>query len=449
MGAAAPAASVAAPAAAAAPAAGVAAKAMAPRQAAGAVGKAAKQAAAAAKPMVPKVPSPPAMNEIEVFTKHIGMSNKESNDTFGFMLVWIGICIWSNPKKHTKEQPDIDSVIEEAPEYTCDPPTFYNLPTLVIGGFSAFNMAGVMHSALMRLLREVLLAAVMKSGTFSPQMYICTYFDRLRFQVAGQSASTEALHRDISAPNSFTRIYGGWYNMNPVDGGSQWFACVPGSWMDPAKATGAGFATIKDPEEAKKQHALLRKIEVKPGWLLQFDETTMHVVVGTKPSKYSLRCHFSTMIAMTAGVEPVHGRAEMKRVIDEQDSPLLKSKQDARSYPMLYGSYRKMTDAVNYLSTLAVFAAGIVWDIPFSPNSKAGQLGLSAKRPGSMVNAVFKARFPSIKSMAPWGWKMLPDYSGPEKAVFYPAQEFLLRTVDSLDQRMLVRMDGSVQAAPV
>lgn len=237
--------------------------------------------------------------------------------------------------------------------------------------------------------------------------------------------------------------------MNPVDGGSQWFACVPSSSMDPAKAAGAGFATIKDPEEAKKQHALLRKIEVKPGWLLQFDETTIHIVVPTNLKRgYSLRKHFSTQIATSAGVEPIHGSAELERVIEEQDSPLLKSKQDARSYPMLYGSYRKLTDAANYLLTIATLAAGAVWDVPFGANSEAGRLGLSAKRPGTMTNGVFKARYPSIKSMAAYEWKMLPGYSAPEKAVFYPAQEFLLHTVDSLDKRVLVRMDGSVQAAP-
>ena len=450
-----------APAAAAAPAAGmkapgkaarrakaadVAAKAKAPRQAAGAAGKAAKQAAAAAKP---KVPSPPAMKDIPVFTEHSGMSNKECCDKFGFILIWVGIGFWSTPEKHTKEQPDIDSVIINAPEIACAPSTYYNLSTPEIGGFGAINWAGAMHSALSRLLNEVLLAAVMMSGTFSHQAYICTYFDRLRFQVAGQSASTEALHRDISAPNSFTRVFGGWFNCNPVDGGSQWFACVPGSWMDPSKASGAGFATIKDPAEAQKQHALLRKIEVKPGWLILFDETTIHIVVPTNlKSGYSLRKHVSIQIATSADVEPIHGSAELERVIEEQDSPLLKSKQDQRSFPASYGIYRKLTDAITYILALGKFANGIVWNVPFGANSEAGQLGLSAQRPGTMVNGVFTAKFPSIKSMAVYGWKMLPAYSAPEKAVFYPAQEFLLRTVDSLDKRVLVRIDGSVRAAP-
>ena len=427
-------------------AAGKTAKPKAPRQAAGAAGKTAKKADVAAKP---KVPSPPAMKNIPVFHEHIGMSNKECCDKFGFILIWVGIGFWSTPEKHTKDQPDIDSVIVDAPEIACAPSTYYNLSTPEVGGFGAINWAGAMHSALSRLLNEVLLAAVMMSGTFSHQVYICTYFDRLRFQVAGQSASAEALHRDISAPNSFTRVFGGWFNMNPVDGGSQWFACVPGSWMEPSKASGAGFATIKDPEEAKKQNALLRKIEVKPGWLLQFDETTVHIVVPTNLKRgYSLRKHVSIQIATSADVEPIHGREELERVIEEQDSPLLKSKQVARSYPMLYTSYRKLTDAVNYILAIGKFAAGVVWNVPFKEHSQAGQQGLSAQRPGTMVNGVFYARFPSIKSMVAYGWKMLPDYSAPEKAVFYPAQEFLLRTVDSLDKRMLVRMDGSVHEAP-
>jgi hypothetical protein len=98
------------------------------------------------------------------------------------------------------------------------------------------------------------------------------------YRKKGLKPTAESWHRDEAInTNPDDVVYGGWINL---DSTSQYFSCMPGTHRG-AKTHHGGFAKIdlKTIDTRTK-----KKIEIKPGHILIFNEDLIHEVLST-PSK--------------------------------------------------------------------------------------------------------------------------------------------------------------------
>ena len=220
-------------------------------------------------------------------------------------------------------QQRFDETLQNFPEYKRG-----NNPSLdinghpiiyVAGGFAALGNPASFHNEMSRDLRMM---AYQKIKPLMSQ-YVSTYqnkkdvrfqalSDRMMYRLKGQSAPSEAWHRDVMPPNKINyddEIFGGWINLDSQD---QYFSCIPGSHTDTVQYTlDAGFSALtkavnkiyikngKSPPSPKEVNTYVKevaknkyKFKVPPGHMIIFPQYILHEVIAT-PAKYNMRRQFT------------------------------------------------------------------------------------------------------------------------------------------------------------
>lgn len=196
---------------------------------------------------------------------------------------------------------------------------------LVGGGFAALGNPGSFHNQFVRRLRRKVQEKVLernlfgldpdRSGGNSDQVagpcvnanragadrsgkMIEQVIDRMLVRKPGQSPPSETWHRDV-AKGVFTddEVFGGWLNLDPplsslyTAEDFQYFSCIPFTADDPDAKTQTGFAKVAKEVLAKKVEQAC-KIRVPPGYLLVFNELTVHEVLPTPSERIMSRVFF-------------------------------------------------------------------------------------------------------------------------------------------------------------
>lgn len=287
-------------------------------------------------------------------------------------------------------------------------------PKFVCGGFGACGNPSNFHMTMTRFMRydcytrlknffyTYMHRYVKKNMQDSWNFHII--HDRLMIRAIGDKATPEAWHRDTaSSPyisndkDSGDHIFGGWINLS--DDSEQTFSCLKGTHK-PGWNPNQGFKMQKptSDEMAKKV-----SISIPPGHILIFYENIIHEVVSKLSKKVVVRLFTGWRFCKSD--EPLVGKKEMNRVIDEQDICLLKSGQIPRMWPKLY--------AVNHIDVLNAWMLQM-----FLVNG--GHRGAEAYAVFANVN---QASMKPLKAYVnPPLSNMYPTYTDFERGLYFPHQ---------------------------
>ena len=181
---------------------------------------------------------------------------------------------------------------------------------LVGGGFAALANPGSFHNHFVRRLRRKVQEKLLRDDVFGLEyprsdgrrsahadMLIEQVIDRMLVRRPGSEPQAESWHRDVARGTcSGDKVYGGWLNLDPPLGADpkpgdyQYFSCVPKSASDPGANENAGFATDAPSAERIKDGS--HKVRIPPGWLVIFNELTLHEVLSTQAKRRMSRVFF-------------------------------------------------------------------------------------------------------------------------------------------------------------
>lgn len=212
-----------------------------------------------------------------------------------------------------------------------------------IGGTSFLGNPSVFHNLLSRELRELLTFVVVqevlrdyKQQYLSPEYKLETLMERILCRPAGDVATKESWHRDMSPAGKPTDlIIGGWLNL---DHQSQHLSCIPGSHFPEKDPQGRGFHKL-DPAKTKEYNANKFLVEVKPGQILLMIQEIIHEVLTNAAARRdftSLRQFLG--FRLTTSDEPLNGSKYLRDAIQRQSVMRIKSDQ----YPALYPAAANM-----------------------------------------------------------------------------------------------------------
>ena len=230
--------------------------------------------------------------------------------------------IWSHDAARAQEQElrrEYTGVVQDS---IFDDP----LQHLVGGGFAALGNPGSFHNQFVRRLRRKVQEKVLRlnvfglNSTINPEAnpyqsvgacanasnptgghhgkMIEQVIDRMLVRKPEQTPTSESWHRDV-AKGTFDddEVYGGWLNLDPPLGPTpsdedyQYFSCIPFTAQDAEAKTQTGFAKVaKEVLAAKVERAC--RVRVPPGYLLVFNEMTIHEVAPTPAKRIMSRVFF-------------------------------------------------------------------------------------------------------------------------------------------------------------
>lgn len=229
---------------------------------------------------------------------------------------------WSHDAARAREQELRRASTNVVQDSVFDDPLQY----LVGGGFAALGNPGSFHNQFVRRLRRKVQEKVLRLNVFglnpttnpeanpfqsvgpcanasnptsdNPGKMIEQVIDRMLVRKPEQTPTSESWHRDV-AKGTFDddEVYGGWLNLDPPLGPTfspedyQYFSCIPFTGDDPDAKTQTGFAKVAKNVLAEKVERACR-IRVPPGYLLVFNEMTIHEVAPTPAKRIMSRVFF-------------------------------------------------------------------------------------------------------------------------------------------------------------
>ena len=197
----------------------------------------------------------------------------------------------------------------------------------VLGGFGAIGVASSFHNLFIRKIR------LKTYKTIKDKLHIVhngknieMFFDRMLLRTAGSIPSRETWHRDIT-PNLEKEdiVYGGWLNL---DDKPNYFSYILNSHSD--KKTSTGFVKITK-DEHKNFNKVKAKIAVPPGYIILFNQNTIHEITATKLKYDSYRIFHG--IRFTNNKNPIFNYND---IIKNQGVPPLPSGQQPPMYAKLH-----------------------------------------------------------------------------------------------------------------
>ena len=160
-------------------------------------------------------------------------------------------------------------------------PEYKSHEQLVLGNFAALGNPASFHNPFVRKMRLRSMEIVRAANVIpmvSEKHKLAQIIDRMMYRKRGLKPTAESWHRDEAKhTNPDDVVYGGWINLDPTP---QYFSCIPGTHRV-AKTHHGGFAKV-DPKTIDTRGK--KKIEIKPGHILIFNEDLIHEVLST-PSK--------------------------------------------------------------------------------------------------------------------------------------------------------------------
>lgn len=161
-------------------------------------------------------------------------------------------------------------------------------------------------------------------------------FDRVLIRPIGAKPTAEFWHRDTTPLcGKNERVFGGWLNLNHKH--VQHASLAPGTAMSQELVAARGFHRIPpDQKNYYKSNRIL--VDIPPGHLFIFDETTVHEVVSKKQVEEPLLRLFFAFLRSTSHVQKNYHPLIKRNLeaIKSQGVPLLKSDQAPSYYPKLY-----------------------------------------------------------------------------------------------------------------
>lgn len=208
-------------------------------------------------------------------------------------------------------------------------PEYKSHEQLVLGNFAALGNASSFHNPFVRKLRLRIMKIVRQANVIpmvSEKHKLAQIIDRMLYRKKGLKPTAESWHRDEAKhTNPDDVVYGGWVNL---DATSQYFSCVPGTHR-PIKTHQGGFAKV-DPKSISPESK--RKIEIKPGNVLIFNEDLIHEVLAI-PSKTDM-CRLFIGWLVTTSENTIIPNMEM--ILRDQAVVPLKSGQIPPMYAKLH-----------------------------------------------------------------------------------------------------------------
>ena len=205
------------------------------------------------------------------------------------------------------------------------------------GGFGALNNPSSFHNQFVRSLRmHVHGMAVFRDlfgmgpgGANEGATHLEQVIDRMLIRQTDQAPNKDAWHRDIAVgTNANDRVFGGWVNLNDTD---QAFSCVPGSSAEERVHTPNdpfGFAKIAE-EDHYKCVARSYKVMIPPGYMIIFNEDTIHEVMPSQANERMLRLFTGWRLSQWQpnGPSPTPLIPDLRRRLEQQEGMPLKSGQ--------------------------------------------------------------------------------------------------------------------------
>lgn len=310
--------------------------------------------------------------------------------------------------------------LRDFPEYVRNPtnpdqditgnPLVYSL-----GGFAALGNPASFHNILVRRLRTIcrtatiplfqdIIDGIVRPGTVKFEMLI----DRMMYRYKSQSPSPESWHRDVipkSRINADDEVYGGWLNIDTTD---QYFSCIPGSHLGvKLSELTEGFAAVpKDQIDTVSKHRY--KFTIPPGHMIIFPQYILHEVVATKAKTNMMRLF--TGWRTTTSDNFIHPDM-LKRMATQSIVPL-PSGQLPPMYASNHGSF--------YLNKQFK-------PIPHRDHKvNLKEWSRDSMQPQTLVqkdgkDGVYTIVARYLKSLKDYGFKMYPNYTQEEIALYRPS----------------------------
>jgi len=317
--------------------------------------------------------------------------------------------------------------LEESPEIVRFPTTIWNDPTIdvVKGGFSAMANPSSFHHPYVRVIIEMIVAALLESDVIPLQgRKLEVPYDRFGFRRANKENTGEAVHRD-NAPfaTDGDDVFGGWTNFS---GYEQTFLCCPGTHNEPqVQGMNTGFAEIKEAQEVAHYESKIRKVTVPPGSTLIFYERLVHKVAKTNAPHDIVRLYVG--LRATNATSPLFGQEVTQQWIDDQAVPKIKSAQWPRTWPVSYQFNPKMWDELQRWS-MHLFNQHLLYNHVVN-SAKYGRLEY-IRIPPVMPSLRELQQRVRDSTENPNATVMYPPYDDSERALRFPQQQFDLHTFD-------------------
>ena len=207
----------------------------------------------------------------------------------------------------------------------------------VKGAFQAMGNPSSFHLPILRHMRSVMHAAVLKAGVFSwlleDGMNLEQLFDRVLIRPAGKQITGETMHRDeAKGAKDSDHIFGGGVNLDKTP---QTFNFCPQSHiLDGTVKKQNGFAKIEaDTDEYNFYDGRMRQVKIPSGALLIFYEHIVHEICTSCLQYETMRMFFGWRLTFDS--EPLFGMPYLKNVLSDQAVPKLKSGQTPPMYPKM------------------------------------------------------------------------------------------------------------------
>ena len=244
-------------------------------------------------------------------------------------------------------QQEFDQHIRESPEFSSPAPNDSTdtgwKPQL--GGFAAMGNPSSFHHPTVRGWREKMLACVLETDAIPVEgRKLEECFDRLLYRIPGEEVSPESMHRDEAKTALETDVvFGGWVNLEDV---TQVFSCCPRSHT--GTTLNKGFAKIEkaeydryrlpNPEEGRPEG--WKTVKIPAGTCLIFYERLVHEVASAVADRTMIRMFLGWRV--TDADASLFGEKKMRKWIDEQGVPKIKSGQNPSVYPSAYYNYPRI-----------------------------------------------------------------------------------------------------------
>ena len=302
------------------------------------------------------------------------------------------------PAQVAAKRRELDAALGTFPEYAV-PPSLEDATPLVGGGFGALCTPSSFHAPWVREMRRVALETVLSREAIPVPdgFYLSQAFDRLMVRKAGQIPTNETWHRDTAGrplPRG-AALYGGWIALD-----DQVFSCIPGTQL--AVNPGVGFAKLK--VDSRDRHV----VPVPAGYMLIFNETLMHEVVGRKHLRTQARLFTGFCVLPTP--EPLF---PLEPIIENQAVAPLKSGQMPAMLPKMYINQMRVNEGrINGLVSILKPVATSEHRIGPKSKYKGGQ---TVRLPGNGTRPMA-----SLKAM---GLPMYPPYSAADIWALTPQRD--------------------------
>ena len=334
------------------------------------------------------------------------MTEVDHLDKFGFVV--LANDVFTDPQHRA----DLLTEASNFPEY------LPGVQKFVMGGFAALGNPSSFHNPVVRRMRQWAMGIVIPR-LFVPLIdrtgvdyKVEKYIDRMTIRIPGEKATPETYHRDESEfASGNDRVFGGWINL---DSTSQWFHCTPKTHMKNATSH-AGFNLITDDEDLLEQcRKFTHKIEIPPGHILVFYENMIHTVVGKETTSTMVRLHLGWKLTTSTGM-----REEVKKAIDDQGVPLIKSGQQPPMYsPMHIGPGRGTANLIKWSQDYLK---------PICLETKTWKSGVNEGQTYTIVHKY-------MKSLKAYGLTRYDEYSEDERNMYQPSNSWTLLKPGSQDE---------------